>query len=154
MMLQIKEQKEKSQQHEKIIDELKAEIKELKKDGPKLNAGKNTLQHKHNEEKKDDEQRFRNISVQLANNDQRLENISTQLTQLNTHTNTEIDALHSTIDSVNQAQAVFDSGLKQTKDSVSDMKSQLEGATCTLIKGQSKIAQDIQKMFEKQQAYL
>lgn len=157
LKLQLEQQKEKNEQNETIINGLKAEINELKRDVPKLYAEKNTLQHQCKNEKKDTDQRFKNITAQLENNDTQWKNISTQLSQLNTRTNTEINTVHSTIDSVKQAQAVLASGLKQTGDSVDNVKSEMmshfEEATSKLSEGQSKLGQDIQNMFVNQQAY-
>lgn len=154
MKLQIEQQKEK---YETDINGLKAEINELKRDLPKLCAKQNTLQHQCKNEKKDNEQRLKNISAQLENNDTQLKKISTQLSQLNTHTDTEINTVHSTIESVKQAQAVLASGLKQTGDSVDNVKSEMmshfKEATSKLSEGQSKLGQDIQNMFVNQQAY-
>lgn len=184
LKLQLEQQKEKNQQNETIINGLKTEINELKRehpklyaeknetlinglkneihelkrDVPKLYAEKNTLQHQCKNEKKDTDQRIKNISAQLENTDTQLKNISTQLSQLNTRTNTEINTVHSTIDSVKQAQAVLASDLKQTGDSVDNVKSEMmshfEEATSKLSEGQSKLGQDIQNLFVNQQAYL
>ncbi|XP_063411230.1 centrosomal protein Cep290-like [Mytilus trossulus] len=164
----------------KKIEKLQATVRDFggfKPELTKLKAERNKLQHQHNEEKKDNEQRNRNILEQLANNEKQLENLSEkvknneqqfenildrltnneqrfekmsrQLTQLDTNTN-EVKALHSKVDSVNQAQAVIGNSLKQTKDFIdtvkTEMKSDLAEATSQLKEGQSIISKDMQSM--------
>lgn len=182
----------------KKIKELQATVSDLRDFKPELTMLKaegNKLQHQHNEEKKyneqrnknileqlannekqfeniseqitnneqllenisekvtNNEQRFENISDKLTNNEQRFENMSRQLTQLDTNTN-EVKALHSKVNSVNQAQAAFDNSLKQTKDFIdrvkTEMKSDLAKATSQLKEGQSIISKDMQSMLVKQ----
>lgn len=161
ILLQLDRQKEINRKNEEIINDLTAKFKDIKQELPKLKAEKNKLQHQHDKEKKDNEQRIKNVVEQLTNHEKRFEDVSTQLTPLAKHTK-EIDAIHSSIDSVNQAQTVIRSSLEKTNDCVdriqSEMKADLTGATSKLMESQTSLAENMQEnmenLFAKQQIFM